>query len=148
MKWFATSPGLEVVHVLDGLDWASLGTAIVVDVGGSHGALSIALSAAFSNLSCVVQDRAEVVEAGRANLPPSTEGRVSFMEHDFFREQPVRAAAVYVLRWILHDWSDEYAIKILRALAPALVESSKLLVCEVILPQPGSVSILRDRAAR
>jgi hypothetical protein len=25
----------------------------------------------------------------------------------------------YFLRWILHDWSDKYALKILRALIPA-----------------------------
>ncbi|KAL8831915.1 MAG: hypothetical protein Q9191_000594 [Dirinaria sp. TL-2023a] len=93
-------------------------------------------------------DRAEVVEVGRASLPTTVEDHVSFMEHDFFKEQPTKAAAVYILRWILHDWSDTYAIKILRVLTPALVENSKILICESVLPDPGSVSTLRDRTAR
>lgn len=149
MRWFSSSPGLEPVHILNGFDWASLGEAKVVDVGGSHGTLSIALCSAFPALSCTVQDRAEVVEqAKQANMHPAIEGHISFMAHDFFEEQPVKAAAVYVLRWILHDWSDTYAIKILRALVSALVETSRVLICEVVLPKPGTVSTLRDRAVR
>lgn len=148
MNWFSTGPGLETIHIINGYDWASMGKAIVVDIGGSHGPLSILLSQEFPNLSCIVQDRPGVVEAGRAKLPTSMMDRVSFMEHDFFENQPVKAAAVYLLRWILHDWSDTYAIKILRALIPALTPNSKILICELLLPQPGTVSTLRDRSAR
>ena len=145
MRWFGTSPGLHPSHIVHGFDWAGLGDATVVDVGGSHGSQSIALASAFPKLSCVVQDRAEVVQRALAR----GKGRVTFMEHDFFEEQPVRGAAVYVLRWILHDWSDGYAIRILRALGPAMGEGSKVLICEAVLPEPVSgVSTLRDRAAR
>ena len=46
------------------------------------------------------------------------------MEHDFFfLEQPVKSADVYLIRWILHDWPNTYAFKILRALVPALNEA-------------------------
>ncbi|KAI4115130.1 MAG: hypothetical protein LQ338_007900, partial [Usnochroma carphineum] len=148
MKWFGRNPGLELSYIIAGFDWASLGEAIVVDVGGSHGALSMELSLEFPQLSCIVQDQAKVIENGEAQLPPSSKGRVSFMEHDFFQDQPVKAAGVYILRWVLHDWSDTYAIKILRALIPALTTKSKILICELVLPQPGSVSTFRDRSAR
>ncbi|KAL9601040.1 MAG: hypothetical protein Q9179_003001 [Wetmoreana sp. 5 TL-2023] len=148
MEWFSTGPGLEITHIIRGLDWASLGAATVVDVGGSYGSLSVALCQEFLQLSCIVQDRPEVIKAAQAKLPSSLLGRVSFMEHDFFEDQPVKAAGVYVLRWVLHDWSDTYAIRILRALIPALTKGSKILICELVLAPPGSTSKFRDRSAR
>ena len=149
MQWFSTNSSLHPSHIVSGFDWSSLGEATVVDVGGSHGSQSIALASAFPNLSCVVQDGAGVVEQARqADLALSAKGRVTFMEHDFFKQQPIKEAAVYVLRWVLHDWSDTYAVKILQALIPALAESSKVLICEAVLPEPSKVSKLRDEAAR
>ncbi|KAL9031759.1 MAG: hypothetical protein Q9196_000236 [Gyalolechia fulgens] len=148
MEWFSTGPGLEVTHIIKGLDWASLGAVTVVDVGGSYGSLSVALCEEFSQLSCIVQDRGEVIKGAQAKLSSSMLGRVSFMEHDFFDDQPVVAAGVYVLRWVLHDWSDTYAIKILRALIPALTKGSKILLCELVLDTPGTTSKLRERSAR
>ncbi|KAL8911651.1 MAG: hypothetical protein Q9171_003211 [Xanthocarpia ochracea] len=148
MEWFSTGPGLEVTHIIKGLDWASLGAVTVVDVGGSYGSLSVALCEEFWQLSCIVQDRGEVIKAAQAKLSSSMLGRVSFMEHDFFEGQPVVAAGVYVLRWVLHDWSDTYAIKILRALIPALTKGSKILLCELVLATPGTTSNLRERSAR
>ena len=148
MQWFSTGPGLEARHLVDGYDWASLGEAIVVDIGGSYGHFSIAMAERHPDLFCVVQDRAEVVKTGQLKLPAHLEDRVSFMEYNFFEEQPVRKAAVYLLRWILHDWSDAYAIRILRALIPALGPRSKIVICELVLPQPGTVSAFRDRGFR
>ncbi|KAL8722514.1 MAG: hypothetical protein Q9225_001030 [Loekoesia sp. 1 TL-2023] len=148
MEWFGRSPGLELIHIVRGFDWASLGQATVVDVGGSYGSLSIALCHQYPQISCIVQDRSKVIETGKAKLPSTLTDRLSFMEHNFFHDQPVKGAEVYILRWILHDWSDTYATKILRALASALSPKSKLLICEAVLPQPGAVSTFRERGAR
>ena len=90
--------GSPMSHILKGFSWTRLGEAILVDVGGSHGSLSIALDLEFPRLSCVVQDRSEVLKVGETHLPSSLLGRVSFMDHDFFAFQPVKAAAVYLLR--------------------------------------------------
>ncbi|KAI4195359.1 MAG: hypothetical protein LQ350_007228 [Teloschistes chrysophthalmus] len=70
------------------------------------------------------------------------------MAHDFFDEQPVRYAQVYILRWILHDWSDKYASQILKALVPALRARSKVLMLEQIMPEPGAWSAYQERAYR
>jgi hypothetical protein len=50
--------------------------------------------------------------------------------HDFFTEQPQKNADVYILRWILHNWSDKEAIQILRSIRTAASPKSKLLVFE------------------
>lgn len=102
MKWVGTGPGLEVSHIVHGFDWDSLGIATVVNVGGSHGSASIALCQEYPRLSCIVQDRAKVIEARRTTLPSSAKGHLLFMEPDFFfQDQPVTAASAYILRWTL-----------------------------------------------
>lgn len=148
MTWFSTGQGLEPAHVIDSFDWNDLGTEVVVNIEGFHGSISIALVQNFSSLHCIVQDRSAVVKLGREKLPSELIDRVGFMEHDFFIEQPVKHANVYFLRWILHDWSDTYAIQGLRALIPALKPGAKIVICEKILPEPGSVSTYQDRAFR
>lgn len=148
MTLSSTGPGLEASHILDGFDWTTIGKGSVVDIGGSHGSLSIAIAQRHPNVNFVVQDRAAVAREGRAKLPPQLANRVSFMAHDFFHEQPILDADVYLLRWILHDWSDKYAIRILRALRPALKDGAKIIIMEQVLPEPGSVSVYQERGLR
>ncbi|KAL9083352.1 MAG: hypothetical protein Q9165_008552 [Trypethelium subeluteriae] len=156
MTWFSSMPALSANHILHAFPWSSLPPAsTVVDVGGGHGAISLTLAAAFPALRFMVQDRAEVVAtvqqgpAGRTEWEQlRQEGRVEWMAHDFFVPQPVKGAAVYLLRWILHDWSDAYAVKILRALVPALEPGARLCIAEQVLPRPGSRSLFEERRAR
>lgn len=148
MTWFSTGPGLEPSHIVDGFAWGSIGEGIIVDVGGSQGSVGAAIVQALPSLHCIVQDQADVVKLGQQNLPPGLRARVTFMKHDFFEEQPIQAAKVYLLRWILHDWSDKYAIRILKALVPALTQDSKVIICEHVLPEPGTIPIYQERAMR
>lgn len=105
----------------------------MVDVGGGHGAVSMALAKATTHMNFVVQDLPNTATQGEKLLPTSLQGRVSFMAHDFFEEQPVKCADVYFLRYILHNWSDKYARRILKSLIPALKDSSRI-VCYEFLP--------------
>ena len=148
MRWFNTSPEFDPVHILDNYPWESLGDGTVVDVGGSHGAVSVAIAQRFPSLRCIVQDLPDVVADARTKIPPSLTNQVTFMEHDFFTEQPVKGADVYYLRWILHDWSDKYAIRILRSLIPALKDGARILLSEYVLPEPGEKSAFQERLLR
>ncbi|KAL9008751.1 MAG: hypothetical protein Q9173_006154 [Seirophora scorigena] len=148
MTYGSKRPGLEAHHTLNGYDWASLGERTIVDVGGSHGSLSIAIAEQNPQLRFVVQDRPQVVALGQKNVPSHVHGRVEFRAHDFFQEQPVRDADVYMLRWILHDWSDKYAARILQALIPALKPGAKVLLLEQVLPVPGEIPMYQERAYR
>jgi len=148
MSLFNIGEGYEPVHLLNNYPWKELGTATVVDIGGSHGEVSIALAQRFPSLHCIVQDRPEVIAHERATVSPELADRVTFMAHDFFTEQPVKDADVYLLRWILHDWSDKYAVEILRALIPALKNGSKVLINEFVVPEPGTVPPYVERTTR
>lgn len=75
--------------------------------------------------------------------------RVRFMTHDFLLEdQPVKGADVYFFRWILHNWSDKYCVKILRGLIPALKPGAKIILNDNVLPQPGVLSRWQENRLR
>lgn len=65
------------------------------------------LSQLYPQLKFVVQDRGPVLEQAKTEVWPQDnpralkEGRVSFVEHDFFKPNPVKGADVYWLRYIL-----------------------------------------------
>lgn len=54
--------------------------------------------------------------------------------HDFLAPQPVKDAAVFFLRFILHNWGDEQATVILRHLRAAALPTTRLVIAENILP--------------
>jgi len=70
------------------------------------------------------------------------------MEHDFLTEQPVKNADVYFFRWIFHNWSDKYCIKILRSLIPALKTNARIVINDNVLPEPGVMPNFREERLR
>ena len=126
---------------------AATTTATVVDVGGSTGALATALADQFPNIeSITVQDLPAVTAV--STVPERLRGRLRFESHDFFTEQTARGAAVYFLRWVLHDWSDAYALRIIKALVPAMRPGSRVVVNEFCLPEPGELPPYQEKRAR
>lgn len=57
MRFMTREPGLEPHHVVNGFPWDDLGEATVVDLGGSHGAISVALARKYPSLKLIVQVR-------------------------------------------------------------------------------------------
>jgi hypothetical protein len=145
MSFLQTFPGLEPSFAVKAYDWASLGKATVVDVGGSHGNVCIALAKEYPDLKLVVQDLPKVIEDAKAKFPADLSDRVTFQAHNFFEEQPVKDADIYFFRWILHDWSDKYCVKILQALIPALKPGARLLFNERCLEPPCTLPIRAER---
>ncbi|KAI1110206.1 S-adenosyl-L-methionine-dependent methyltransferase [Nemania sp. NC0429] len=148
MKAFTSGVGFEPEHVVNNFPWGDLKEGTVVDVGGSHGGLSIAIARQFPSVSCVVQDFESVVVGAAKETPAELADRVKFMAHDFFQEQPVAGADVYFFRWIFHNWSDKYSIEILRKQIPALKKGAKIVVNDYVLPEPGLLSRWQENRVR
>ncbi|KAI1373457.1 S-adenosyl-L-methionine-dependent methyltransferase [Hypoxylon crocopeplum] len=124
-------------HVVD-YPWGELGDATVVDIGGGIGGFPLQLSELYPKLNFVVQDRAANVAQGEPfwaerNPTALASGKVRLMVHDFFQENPVKDAEVYWLRYILHDWSDDYCIQILSQIRKAMGPKSRLLVADQVM---------------
>jgi len=139
--------GMQGVAKLDpieltikGFDWNSLkDDSLVVDVGGGIGTLSVALAKEHPHLKFIVQDRGAVIEDGieraKALFPDRLDtGRISFQEHNFFDNQPIKNADVYMLKLIIHDWSNKYALIILQRLREAAGPHSRLIIMDKIIP--------------
>ncbi|TRM58535.1 hypothetical protein BD626DRAFT_511396 [Schizophyllum amplum] len=130
--------------VLQAFDWNLLEPgSVVVDVGGGIGSTTDTLTTASENcgwgLRFVLQDREVVIERAMQywakNWPQRLEsGMVTLQEHDFFKPQVSRAPAVYILRVILHDWSEVFARKILLQLRESAGPHTTLLCGDFILP--------------
>ncbi|KAI0966730.1 S-adenosyl-L-methionine-dependent methyltransferase [Xylaria arbuscula] len=128
---------LCAAHTVD-YPWAELGTATMVDIGGGMGGFPMQLLNKYPAISFVLQDRAaNVAPAERfwTEKSPDTlaSGRMKIMAHDIFEENPVRNADIYWLRYILHDWSDDYCIKILSQIRKAMGDNSRLLIADQVM---------------
>lgn len=135
MRWMSREGRFSNDHLIRGYDWAPFDRTggLMVDVGGGHGAVSVALAKATVSMKFVVQDLPKTISQGEKLLPSGLQDRVSFMAHDFFQEQPVKGADIYSMRYILHNWSDPYAARILKGIVPALKGGSKI-ICYEFLP--------------
>jgi len=71
------------------------------------GGFDLQLSRLYPNLRFIVQDRGAVLKQAQEEVWPKenpealNSGRVSFMQHDFFQDNPVKGADIYWLRYIL-----------------------------------------------
>ncbi|KAJ6506651.1 S-adenosyl-L-methionine-dependent methyltransferase [Mycena sanguinolenta] len=119
--------------VLNAYDWGRLAAgSLVVDVGGGVGAASLILASKFPELKFLVQDLEKV---WNEQMPTAiSSGQVTLQAHDFFTPQPEIGATVYFVKHVLHDWSDEYCVKILTQLSIAAAPASTLLLLECLLP--------------
>ena len=135
MQFFTKGESWDLKHLIAGFDWASIDKpgATVVDVGGGIGGVSRLLAKATQHITFIVQDLPDTVEHGRISLPPELKGRVEYMPHDFFKEQTVKTPEVYLFRWIMHNWSDPYCIKILQSSRSTMREGCRVLIFEYIL---------------
>lgn len=131
--------------VLEGFDWASLGDAQVVDIGGGQGQISIYLAREFPGLSFVVQDYEDDIRQGEQAVPDHVKDRVSFMPHSFLDPQPVKDADVYFFRAIFQNWPDAYCVRILQNLIPALKKGARVRIHDPMTPDKGLLSPWQER---
>jgi hypothetical protein len=144
MQMIGSRHGLHPKDCIDSIDWNGVKT--FVDVGGAGGSVSFEVARKAPSVKCIVQDVPFIV--AMAHPPPDVASHIEYMPHDFFTPQPVKGADIYFLRWILHDWTDKYALQILQNLIPALKKGARIIINEFVLPEPGLLSPYQEQAAR
>lgn len=148
MSLFASNKGMEPHHLVDNYDWEStVGSGLVIDLGGNKGQIAVPLAQRFPALKVLVQDLDNVVDGADEQVPDELKGRVKFMAHDFFTEQTVQAE-VYLVRWCLHNWSDKYGVKLLRCLKPALRDGARVVIHDSCVPESKDMPRWRERRLR
>jgi hypothetical protein len=110
------------------------GSRVVADIGGSHGVLLEGILRSNRSTTGILFDSEQVIDAAALKIERKGAGdRIQTIGGDFFESVP-RGADVYILKNVLHDWSDERAVCILKNCRRAMDSTAKLLVIEMVLP--------------
>jgi orsellinic acid C2-O-methyltransferase len=106
----------------------------IVDVGGGRGSLIAALLKANPQLRGTVLDLPAGLAESEAYLKEQGVGdRCQVVSGNFFESVPAGCDA-YVLKHIVHDWSDEKATAILATCRNAMGPDARLILVERIMP--------------
>ncbi len=132
---FMTSLVTQVASaVADAYDFSGLST--VVDVGGSHGALLVAILRAHPALRGVLFDLPHVADGAKGRLEAAgLLDRCEVIGGDMFDGVPEGGDA-YILSRVIHDWGDERSVAILTNCRRAMRPAGRLLLVEEVIP-PG-----------
>ncbi|UHD14544.1 acetylserotonin O-methyltransferase [Thiocapsa bogorovii] len=115
-------------------EWVFAESTTLLDLGGGHGVLLRGLLRARPDVLGICFDRPDVCARGELDLRETASdllGRLRFMAGDFFSDV-LPDADVYLLKNVIHNWTDESAIRLLSNVADALSRRSnaRLLVIE------------------
>lgn len=109
----------------------------LVDVGGGDGGLLSDVLATHENVRGVLLELPGAIRGARTRLTEAgLIDRADLVPGSFFDEVPA-GGDVYVLARVLHNWSDEHAVAILRRVRAAMSESARLVVLERFRSEAG-----------
>jgi hypothetical protein len=118
------------------------GVETLVDVGGGHGHLLASILKANPKLKGVLFDLPSVIEGAKKDVHVTTKGimqRCALEGGNFFESVPKDCDA-YIMKSVVHDWSDEDVVKMLSNCRSAMKDNGRVLVVENVIPpgnQPG-----------
>jgi O-methyltransferase domain len=109
----------------------------LADVGGGRGALLASILRCYPQMQGVLFDRAEIVDSAPQGKFAGCEGRITIEGGSFFERVPDGCDA-YMMKHIIHDWSDKHCRTILKLVREKLPKDGRVLVCEmVVTDEPG-----------
>lgn len=120
---------------------AFTGVTSLVDVGGGDGTTARAIGRAFPHVRCSVLELQHVVEA--AVQPVDDDSVVEFVAGDMMEFIP--PADAVLLKWILHNWTDEDCVRILKRCKEAIStgeQKGKVIIVEIVLGSSPSKQTL------
>lgn len=109
--------------------------ATVLDLGGGYGGVLSVLLATFPKMTGAVCDLAYLTQsASEFLLHAGVSARGRFLGGNFFEAVP-RGYDAYIMKYILHDWDDEHALRILGNCRTAAAAATKIVLLEQLVPQ-------------
>lgn len=126
---------MELDPILAAYDFSPFKT--VADIGGGYGAVLGSILMLNPGMKGILYDLPQTADGARRYLDASGLGsRVTVEGGSFFDGVPGGADA-YVMKHIIHDWSDEESILIMKNIRAKIPPTGKLLLLEHVIPEPG-----------
>ena len=127
--------GNETEAFIDAYDFSE--AKIVIDIGGGNGDVLGSLLDKYKHLKGILFDRPDVVARTSDELKArGISDNCQYEGGDFFEQVPA-GGDIYILRHIIHDWTDKEAISILKSCRTAIPETGRLLIVEGVI-EPGN----------
>ena len=105
----------------------------LVDLGGATGHFAIAACQHYPQLRAIIFDLPDVAPLAREIVGTSSvQDRITFTPGDFFAD-PLPAGDLFVMGRILHDWTEEKCLTLLKRVFDTLPSGGALLVVEKML---------------
>jgi predicted transcriptional regulator len=123
-----------VTDALKGYNFSNVNT--VCDVGGGQGHLLCSLLVKYPHLKGTVIELDSVIKNNDLLWAEKmgVKDRCSYVGGNMFSKVP--AADAYIMKMILHDWSDDECVKILSNIYNAASENGTVLIAEHLVPGP------------
>src|SRR5262249_2901329 len=129
-----SSTRVDVRAILDAYDFSGFGR--IVDVAGGHCKLLEAILERYPGARGVLCDLPSVLDGATDFKRSAVASRCELLSADFFQSVPGGGDA-YILKKILHDWSDDEAVRILQSCRRAIAPHGKVLIIECVV-QPSN----------
>jgi O-methyltransferase domain/Dimerisation domain len=126
---------MAIMPILEVYDFSPFHT--VVDVAGGHGFVICEILRKYPAMKGILFDLEDVVQGGEHRICQlALDGRCCTAAGDFFQSVP-EGGDLYVMKSIIHDWDDQWALKILANCRRALEgqPQGKLLLMEFVVPE-------------
>jgi len=134
--------GYETDAMLDVYDLGAV--AVLADIGGGNGSLMESVLRRYPRSRGILFDLGHVVTRARERLKQhGLSERCQIIEGSFFESIPT-GADTYLFRHILHDWTDEQCVQILRHRHRVIPAHGTLLVVECVIPIGNDRSVSKD----
>ena len=134
--------GHETAAMLDAYDFSGIKT--LADIGGGNGTLLTAVLRRYPQLRGILFDLGHVAGRARAGIKAAgLEQRCTVIEGNFFESIPAGADA-YLMRHIIHDWTDEQSVQILTNCRKVIPANGRVLLVEFTVPAANQASLGKD----
>jgi O-methyltransferase domain len=128
MRSFSVATGTAMAETFD-----FSGIRTLADIGGSQGFVLSLVLRKYRNMRGILFDLPAVVKGAPSFIKSyGLESRIEVRSGDFFESIP-NGADAYLLKHILHDWSDEDCLRILTNIYAVAEPGTKLLVVDAVI---------------
>jgi len=116
---------------------------LIADIGGGEGFLLGNILAKNHKARGILFDTPPALNKAPAMLARyQVEDRIDVMPGDFFQTR-LPAAGLYILKNIVHNWSDEKSVLLLQNMSKSMDENSRVLIIEMIVPTGNKPSLAK-----
>ena len=133
----ASFTATDAPAVIDAYDFKGIES--LTDVGGGHGLLLTTILQKYPGMTGILYDLPQVIRTAEQHLAESVRDRVKMIEGDMFESVPPGADA-YIVKRIIHDWSDDQCKQILTNCRSGVRENGRLIVVDAVVPMDAQFS--------